>query len=111
MELRKIQCGLFQVCLFIDGLLLTVLIAYCEGGSLKSYLETHNDISVTTRLGFLKGIAGGMLHMHAEDVVHRDLAARNVLLTETNQVQLCDFGLSRTLTSSDAVATTIGNSY
>lgn len=30
-------------------------------------------------------------------MIHRDLAARNVLLTDSNVVKICDFGLARHL--------------
>ena len=33
--------------------------------------------------------------MHSANIVHRDLKPSNILATETCDVQMCDFGLSR----------------
>ncbi len=40
-------------------------------------------------------LAGAVAHLHGAGVVHRDLKPDNVLLTDTCEVKLCDFGLSR----------------
>ncbi|RHY30093.1 hypothetical protein DYB32_004626 [Aphanomyces invadans] len=40
-------------------------------------------------------ITSGMGFLHSRNVVHRDLKPANVLLTDTDDVNICDFGLSR----------------
>jgi len=52
-----------------------------------------------------KGIASGMIHLHEEGIIHRDLAARNVLLNETYDAVVSDFGQSRKLGTDDVQAT------
>ena len=37
----------------------------------------------------------GMEYLESKKVVHRDLAARNVLVAETGDAKVCDFGLAR----------------
>ena len=34
--------------------------------------------------------------LHKATVMHRDIKPANILLTENNQIRICDFGLSRT---------------
>lgn len=36
-----------------------------------------------------------MEYLESKKVVHRDLAARNVLVAETGDAKVCDFGLAR----------------
>ncbi|KAL4125668.1 hypothetical protein PRIC2_009249 [Phytophthora ramorum] len=40
-------------------------------------------------------IVSGMGFLHSRNVVHRDLKPANVLISETEDVNICDFGLSR----------------
>ena len=42
----------------------------------------------------------GIRFLHSANVLHRDLKPANVLLNENCQIQLCDFGLARTLPES-----------
>jgi serine/threonine-protein kinase len=42
-----------------------------------------------------QGIAAGLAHLHARDLVHRDLKPANVLFDEEGRPKLADFGLAR----------------
>ncbi|KAF1320435.1 putative Protein kinase, partial [Globisporangium splendens] len=46
-------------------------------------------------LKIINQIVSGMGFLHSRNVVHRDLKPANVLISETNDVNICDFGLSR----------------
>lgn len=46
-------------------------------------------------LKVINQIVSGMGFLHSRNVVHRDLKPANVLITENDDVNICDFGLSR----------------
>lgn len=46
-------------------------------------------------LKIINQIVSGMGFLHSRNVVHRDLKPANVLITENDDVNICDFGLSR----------------
>jgi len=79
---------------------LTMITEYCEGGSLYHYLR-NNTVNLETKIGFVNGIALGMLHLHKEGIVHRDLAVRNILLTKHHECKVSDFGMSRETSNSE----------
>ncbi|KAG8868293.1 hypothetical protein FRB97_002559, partial [Tulasnella sp. 331] len=45
------------------------------------------------------GIASGLAYLHACDVIHGDLKAANILLDDSLNPKICDFGLSKVLHS------------
>ena len=49
-------------------------------------------------------VTQGMAYLEKHSYVHRDLAARNVLVGETLNVKVADFGLSRSVIDKDYVA-------
>lgn len=42
-------------------------------------------------------VASALQHAHDRGIIHRDLKPANILLTETDQAVVCDFGLVRTV--------------
>lgn len=48
-------------------------------------------------VGMLRGISAGMKYLSDMSYVHRDLAARNILVNNTLECKVSDFGLSRVL--------------
>lgn len=63
--------------------------AVIENPALKGPLEQSFFLKI------INEIVSGMGFLHSRSVVHRDLKPANVLISERNDVNICDFGLSR----------------
>lgn len=59
------------------------------------------SITTTDLLCWSFQIACGMRYLSSRKVLHNDLAARNVLLCDNNVVKIGDFGLARSLYTTD----------
>ena len=67
-------------------------------GSLDTLLRNEAPSIKTEDLVFMmRDITAGMSYLHSEHIIHRDLAARNILLSESNEVKICDFGFSKVI--------------
>ncbi|KAF9644320.1 kinase-like protein, partial [Thelephora ganbajun] len=64
---------------------------WIPGGDLPQYIKKHPDAD---RLGLLSDIARGLCHLHSCNVIHGDLKGRNVLVDNSGQACIADFGLA-----------------
>jgi serine/threonine protein kinase len=75
-----------------------IVTEYLENGSLYEKLHAPDaavHVHVTLQYNWLLQTASGMAYLHDQGLIHRDLKSPNVLLDQTNQAKLCDFGLTR----------------
>ncbi|XP_017952365.1 receptor-interacting serine/threonine-protein kinase 2 isoform X2 [Xenopus tropicalis] len=79
-----------------------LVMEYMPHGSLHTLFEKIPDVPWALRFRILHQVALGMNYLHHildPPIIHRDLKPRNVLLNKMLDIQLTDFGLSKTLTS------------
>ncbi len=74
-----------------------------RGDTLKEYAAAHH-LNVPQRLDLMARICDAVEHAHQRGLIHRDLKPGNILVDQTGQPKILDFGVAR-LTESDAQAT------
>ena len=72
---------------------------YVEGKNITDYCFT-NALSLDARLKLFIKICTAVEHAHNQLVVHRDLKPSNILVTDTGDPKLLDFGVSQVLEES-----------
>ncbi|MEK6676468.1 MAG: serine/threonine-protein kinase [Planctomycetota bacterium] len=77
---------------------------YIKGRPLLAF-SNEAKLDMRQRLELLAKVCDGVQHAHQNGVIHRDLKPDNVLVDETGQPKILDFGLARA-TDSDVQATT-----
>ena len=90
---------------------LTIAMEYAAGGDLGSRIDKH--LRAGTRFAesevrkILAQCVDALAYCHTElHLLHRDLKPENIFLSSTGDVKLGDFGVSRTLASTGALAKT-----
>lgn len=71
---------------------------YCEGGTLRSILESDIVLSWEELLGLVLDILAGLDHAHQQGIIHCDIKPENILLTLTPKgwvARISDFGIAR----------------
>jgi len=79
-----------------EGLLYLVMPLF--GESLRDRLDHEERLAPEEAIRLISEIASALEAAHAQDLVHRDVKPENVLLDESDQALLTDFGIARRLT-------------
>src|SRR5215831_9559297 len=74
-----------------------------RGRTLRDYAEEHH-LDTGQRLQLMIRICEGVQHAHQRGLIHRDLKPGNILVDETGQPKILDFGVAR-VTDSDVETT------
>ncbi|KAH9606813.1 hypothetical protein KSS87_001123 [Heliosperma pusillum] len=73
---------------------------FVSGGSLYKHLHEGpggNHLSWNERFNIILGMAKGLSHLHQLNVIHYNLKSSNILISESGEPKVGDFGLARLL--------------
>ena len=88
---------------------IVICMEYCNCGSLDKIVQLCDykqfPLFVLKKLSY--AILSGLSYLYTKHkIIHRDIKPNNVLMTHKGEFKLCDFGVSRELTNSLAMADT-----
>ena len=79
---------------FIDNQYLYLIMDYCPGGDLMSYLINRDTLEETEARFYIAEIILCVDSLHKMNCIHRDLKPDNILIGIDGHIKLSDFGLS-----------------
>ena len=71
-----------------------IAMEYVQGQTLREVLATARYLPVHIAAMILYQICRGLQHAHGYGVVHRDLKPANIIISNTGQVKILDFGIA-----------------
>ena len=111
LELVRTEIEILKICqhpniirlynVFENADYMYIIMEYCSGGDLFSYLENRNfRLSEKRASTIIHKMSTAVYYMHSFGVAHRDLKPENVLMTsddDDGDIRILDFGLSKIL--------------
>lgn len=76
-----------------------------DGQPIDEYADAR-ELGIRSRLELIARVADALEHAHGKGIIHRDLKPANILVTESGQPKILDFGIARA-TNADLRAVTV----
>ncbi|KAH9475260.1 Protein kinase kin1 [Psilocybe cubensis] len=84
---------------------------YVNGGQMLDYIISHGRLRERVARKFARQIGSALEYCHLNSVVHRDLKIENILISQTGNIKIIDFGLSNLFDPLDHLSTFCGSLY
>ncbi|CAM9979828.1 unnamed protein product [Lampetra planeri] len=78
---------------------LWICMEFCGGGSLQDVYHVTGGLAERQIAFVCRETIKGLTYLHSKNKIHRDIKGANILLTESGDVKLADFGVSAQLTA------------
>ncbi len=86
-----------------------IVMDFVPGETLEDVVAREGALDVALALDYTCQISNAVDHAHRQGVLHRDLRPSNILVAETGQLKVADFGTSRFLEIAAHGSTVIGS--
>jgi serine/threonine-protein kinase len=82
-----------------------IVMEFVNGRTLKEVLQVEGRLMPRRALEITAEICAALEFSHRHSIIHRDIKPGNVMLTQTNQIKVMDFGIARALAASGSTMT------
>ncbi len=76
-----------------------MVMEYVPGMSLDAFIRGRGPVPAEQAMSIFRPVLAGIGHAHKCGIVHRDLKPANIMLTQSGQVKVLDFGIARAVGS------------
>lgn len=91
----------------LDGELAFLVMELVEGGTLRELLRERGPMPPHAVRAVAEPVLDALGVAHAAGLVHRDIKPENVLISDTGEVKLADFGLVRAIAASSTTSSSV----
>ena len=78
-----------------DGGQWFLVVEYLNSGSLADLLSGGGKVAREQAVGWVRQALAGLGHAHQKGIVHRDVKPANLMLSESSEIVVVDFGIAR----------------
>jgi eukaryotic-like serine/threonine-protein kinase len=79
---------------------------YVQGQNLQEFVSRNGPLDLPQSLSVMRQVAAALAKAAEQGVVHRDIKPDNIMITQSSEVKVADFGLARLAGDGDGVELT-----
>jgi len=83
-----------------DGDIAYIAMELLEGSTLLRFARRQHLLPLRRLIRYMMQVAEALAYAHSQGVIHRDIKPANIILTQSGQIKLTDFGIAHIATSS-----------
>jgi eukaryotic-like serine/threonine-protein kinase len=88
-----------------DGDYHFIVMEYIKGKTLKQYIQEFSPIAPAKAIRIMKQLISAIEHAHDYQIVHRDIKPQNILVDQSGNVKITDFGIATSLSATSYTKT------
>ncbi|MCT1775821.1 Stk1 family PASTA domain-containing Ser/Thr kinase [Brachybacterium sp. p3-SID957] len=82
-----------------------IVMEYVEGSTLRAFIDPEDPMDVAQASEVMAALLSALEYSHRAGIVHRDIKPGNVMITESGQVKVMDFGIARAVADATSAMT------
>jgi serine/threonine-protein kinase len=92
-----------------SGVMPYIVMEYVEGKTLREIIHKSERFPLQRAVEIVEGILTALQYSHKNGIVHRDIKPGNIMITDSGDTKVMDFGIARALADSGATLTSTWN--
>lgn len=92
-----------------SGVMPYIVMEYVEGKTLREIIHKGERFPLQRAVEIIEGILTALQYSHKNGIVHRDIKPGNIMITDSGDTKVMDFGIARALADSGATLTSTWN--
>lgn len=80
-----------------DGDMHYLVMEYVKGQTLKQYIQKYAPLAPVKCVNIMKQLTSAIASAHQNQIIHRDIKPQNILMDESGNVKITDFGIAMAL--------------
>ena len=89
-----------------SGPLPYIVMEYVDGDTLRDIVHTDGPLPPRRAIEVIADACNALNFSHENGIIHRDVKPANIMISNTNQVKVMDFGIARAIADSSSVTQT-----
>ncbi len=86
-----------------------IVMELVNGHTLREVLQGQTTLTVERSLEIIEGVLTALSYSHENGIIHRDIKPGNIMLTDSGDVKVMDFGIARAMDDIGATMTSTWN--